>query len=130
MNKSKKLISGDNRNGGGKVGDMMQSPCTISECVQISRGVADDAIADYHQKQGNVQLSISIQVEIIKELLYSSGMITEEDFKKRYLEKAKELQKIQEERIAQIQRESQEANPDVSASMTGEVGDIEIKTEE
>lgn len=111
-------------------GDMMKSPCTITECVQIARGVAEDAIADYHQNQGNVQLSMSIQIEILKELIFSSGMITEEEFRQKYMEKAQELQKIQSERIAQIQREAKEKRPDVSASMTGEVGDIEVKVEE
>lgn len=106
-----------------KAGDMMSSPCSISEAVQISRGVVEDAIADYHRNQGNVQLSMSIQIEIIKELIFSSGMITEEEFRQRYMDKAKELQQIQEQRM-------RGEDPDVTTSMKVEAGDVEVKTEE
>ena len=125
MNGNKKVVAMGGQRQGDKKG-MMQSPCTISECVQIARGVVDDAISDYHQNQGNIQLSMSIQIELLKEILFSSGMITEEEFRQKYMEKAKELQRIQMERMSNLNDEQSK----VTASMTGEVGDIEIKTEE
>lgn len=125
MNGNKKIVNTGERKDAPNQG-VLQSPCTISECVQISRGVVEDAISEYHQNHGNVQLSISIQLEILKEIVFKSGMITEEDFRKKYMEKAQELQRLQAERFSTLKKEE----PNVTASMTGNVGDIEIETEE
>lgn len=75
--------------------NMLNSNVTITECVQISRGVAEDVITDYHKSQGNVQLAMSIQIELIKESLIKAGIITEESFRERYIEEAKKLQEMQ-----------------------------------
>lgn len=99
----------------------MTSPCTIAEAVQIARASAEDVLEDYHRNQGNVQLSTSIQVELLKEALFSSGIITEEEFRERYYKKVKEIQGIQEK---MNQRET-----NVTADMKVEAGDVEIKKE-
>ena len=104
-----------------------QSPCTIAEAVQISRGVADDAIADYHRNQLNVQLAMSLQIEILKEIIFSSGMMTEEEFKVKYMQKAKEIQESQAKMVEEQMSSSQD---DGITSMKVEAGDVEIKVEE
>lgn len=103
----------------------MQSPCTITEAVQIARGVAEDVLTDYHRSQGNMLLSMTIQIDILKELAISSGMITEEEFRNKYMEKAKEIQKMQNDRIA----EALSKDPEVTAAMETKAGDVEIKVE-
>lgn len=106
---------------------MLNTPCTITEAVQIARGVADDAIADYHKKQGNVQLAISLHLEIMKDILISSGMITEEEFKEKYMEKAIAAQRMQESMAREMQRE---VEADTTAQMSTVAGDVEVSIEE
>lgn len=109
--------------GGKKERDAMNSPCTITEAVQIARGVAEDVVSDYHSNQYNIQMSMSLQIEILKEIVISAGMITEEEFRDRYMKKAEEIQKLQMERM-------KKAEDSGITDMRSEAGDIEIKTEE
>lgn len=107
----------------GTAKNMMESNVTITECVQIARGVAEDVVEDYHRTQANVQLSISIQLELLKELVISKGLITEEEFFSKYKAKAKELQEMQ-------MRMRQESVRDSGiAEMPMNAGDVEVKTE-
>lgn len=102
--------------------NMMNSPVTITESVQIARGVAEDVVEDYHKTQGNVQLAISIQLEILKDIVVSAGLITAEEFKERYMNKAKEIQELQMKMMNEVK-------PEVSADMKVQAGDVEINKE-
>ena len=47
----------------------LQTPCTITEATQIARGVAEDVVAEYSQQNSPLQVAISLQVEILKEVV-------------------------------------------------------------
>jgi len=98
-------ISGGNK----KIDDNLKyldSPVTITEAVQIARGVAEDVVNDYHRSAGTVQVAFSLQLEVIKELLISSGMISEDDFRAKYIQQTEVYQKMQEEILSKDIRES------------------------
>lgn len=95
--------------------DMYQSPCSIIEATQIARGVAEDVVAYHMSNSRNLQVAISLQVEIIKEILFKAGLIKEEEFRELYVNKVNEFNKMQEESVA--------GNP----VMEPKVSEIEVK---
>lgn len=107
---------------------LLQSPCSIAEAVQIARGVAEDVVNESQIRMNHVQVAMSLQMEIIKEILISKGLITEEEFKEKYVQRAEEFNamqmKMQEERHDGFDFANSE-NPDMKPS----VGDIEITKE-
>ena len=82
------------------------SPCTIAEAVQIARASAEDVLEDYHRNQGTAYLAMSIQIELLKEVIFSSGMIKEEEFRERYMKKAREIQESQMNQAREAKEES------------------------
>ena len=83
-----------------------EQPCTMKEVVQISRGVAEDVVEDvmsqYQQHQNPLMAAISIQVELIKEVLFKAGVVEAEEFKSLYEEKVKQFQEEQKKRIEEM----------------------------
>ena len=110
----------------------LESPCSITEAVQIARGVAEDVVADYNQQTRPLNVSISLQMEIMKSVLISSGLITEDEFKARYIAMAEDFNKRQEEMIAKDteEEETEEDTPQTpyNPTMSATAGDVEIKT--
>ena len=112
----------------------LNKPCSLSDASQIARGVAEEVVQDYDYNQKHIQISISLQLELIKDILIEKGIITEEEFKEKYLAKAKEFEKLQREAfesaIEKATQDEGEDNPDVGMQLT--VDDIEItqKSEE
>ena len=84
-----------------------EQPCTMKEVVQISRGVAEDVVEDvmsqYQQHQNPLMAAISIQVELIKEVLFKAGVVEAEEFKSLYEEKVKQFQEEQKKRIEEME---------------------------
>ena len=105
-----------------KANDALNSKVTITEAVQIARGVAEDVINDYHRQQASIQLSISIQLDILKELVIEKGLITEEEFKALYMKRAEEISNIQRQKMME------EKNTGV-LDMRMNAGEVEIKEE-
>lgn len=118
----------------------LNSPCTITEAVQIARGVAEDVITDYNHQQSHLQIAISLQIEILKDVVIKSGLITEEDFRRMYNEKAEEFNKMQkaayeqaiaeESEVEDILSESESESPTEkvkSPQMTLKSNDVELK---
>lgn len=103
----------------------LESPCSITEAVQIARGVAEDVVTDYSQNTRPLQVSMSLQMEIMKSVLISSGLISEDEFKARYISMAEEFNKKQEEMIAKSEEE-QESEDNNSPKMSVSTGDVEI----
>lgn len=89
----------------------MNTPCTITEAVQIARGVAEDVVSDYNKSQSTLQISISLQIEILKDIVIKAGLIDEENFRKMYMEKAEEFNRLQQEAFSQNLDEDKEDNP-------------------
>lgn len=100
----------------------LSTPCTITEAAQIARGVAEDVLSDYTKSIGHVQVAMSIQLEMLKDIMISKGLVTEEEFRALYAEQVKEFNEIQQEMI----KERSEATR-VDTDMSGKVHDIEIK---
>lgn len=100
----------------------LSKPCTLTEVVQISQGVAADALADYHAKVSPVTAALSLQIELLMDLLMEKGMITPEEHQQRYMEKVEKFQAIQN-RVKQEQQSKNDPKMDISAN------DIEVKIE-
>lgn len=92
--------------------NQLQSPCTVIEAVQLAQGVAKDAVDNYHKGINPLIVSLSLQVELIKEILMQSNLVTEEDYKERlqkmidkFNEDKAEMMKEYEEKFKQAQQE-------------------------
>lgn len=111
MNKTRKIAGG------------LNTPCTITEAVQISRGVAEDVLAEYQANQQNYQISLSIQVELLKRLVLSKGLISEEEFHGQYMEEVKKIQDMQ-------MKMREESNPSAeNPKMDIQATDIDVQLE-
>lgn len=106
----------------------LQSPCTITEAVQIARGVAEDVVSDYANHSRHLQVALSLQVEILKSIVIKAGLITEDEFKEEYIKQAEEFNKMQEEAFKESEGEHEDT-PDNVTKMDQHVNDIEIVKE-
>lgn len=70
------------------------SPCNIAEAVQIARASAEDVVEDYHKQNAPIQIAISMQLEILKSMLFEAGVISEEEFRTRYVAQAEEFNQM------------------------------------
>lgn len=82
--------------------EVLNKPCTLTEVVQVSRGVVQDELDNYARRTSPLQVSMSLQIEILKSLVIKSGLITEEEFKKIYIEKAEEFNQRQKEMLGDM----------------------------
>lgn len=106
----------------------LQTPCTITEATQIARGVAEDVVAEYSQQNSPLQVAISLQVEILKEVVIGAGLITEDQFREKYMEKAVEFNQRQKEAFEAANPEESDCE-DNSPKMDLKVSDIEVTKE-
>lgn len=106
----------------------LKTPCTIAEAAQISRGVAEDVLKDYQNQTSPLQVSLSLQVEMLKSVLVSAGIITEEEMSKLYMQQVEEFNAMQQ----QMKEEdlNEEEAPAVSSDVKmGQVAnDVEVQT--
>ena len=111
----------------GSIGDIdrLNSPCTIVEAVQLATGVVDDALEDYQRRHSPIQLSMSIQIEILKDLVIKSGLITEEEYHARFLKQVDEVQQMHKSIVSEGSQVD-----DTTVSLTSNTPtEIEIKKE-
>lgn len=65
----------------------LNSYATLTEVVQIARATAEDSVTDYHRNNAMpVRTALSLQVEMLKSLLVSKGIVTEDELKQTYNE--------------------------------------------
>lgn len=102
--------------------DYLNSPCSLSEAVQIARGVAADMLSDYDRDAQHLRIAMSIQVEMIKEILIQANLITEDEFKAQYIKLAKELDTMHKQ-----SQEAQVSNDNPSMKPTA--NEIDVKVE-
>lgn len=102
----------------------LNTPCTITEAAQIARGVAEDVLADYQNHVGYAQVAMSIQVEVIKEILFSSGLVTEDKFKEEYIKRAEEFNKLQKSVLNVTEEDAKE---ETSPRVEVKPNDIEVR---
>lgn len=105
--------------------DPLNSPCTIKEAVQIARAVAEDVITEYLQKFSQVQMAISLQVETLKEELFTQEVISEDKFKERLLVKASEAEEMKKKLYEQKMKEFEDNHTRLSM----DANDIEVEVE-
>lgn len=115
-----------NKNGGEL--RYLQTPCTITEATQIARGVAEDVVAEYIQQNSPLQVAISLQVEILKEVVIEAGLITEDQFREMYMEKAMEFNQRQKKAFEESNTEDSESG-ESSPKMDLKISDIEVTKE-
>lgn len=76
-------------------------PATIAEVIQLARASAEDVcgemLEDYRKRSSGIIMAMTLQLELLKELVISKGMITEEEFEEKYLNAAKEFEDKQRE---------------------------------
>lgn len=87
----------------------LQTPCTIAEAAQIARGVAEDVMTDYNRQESHLKIAMSLQIEILKDIVISAGLITEEEFRAKYMQRAEEFNKMQQEAMLRASEESEES---------------------
>lgn len=102
----------------------LQTPCTITEATQIARGVSEDVVSEYASKESPLKVAMSLQIEILKDVVMRSGLITEDEFRSMYMQKAEEFNQKQKEmmELSHQDNPSDNSNPKVSAK----AGDVEI----
>lgn len=103
--------------------DILNAPCTLTEVVQVARGVVQDEIDNYVRRTSPVQVSLSLQVEILKSIVIGSGLITEEKFRELYMEKAEEFNHRQKEMLEKVE------DPEVATKMVSDSVSIDISEE-
>lgn len=103
----------------------LDSPCSITEAAQIARGVAEDVVSDYSNHVGNLQVAMSLQIELMKDVLFSANIISEEDFRKKYIEAVENFNKMQKEMTTQESMEEESSDCDVD--MSTKISSIEVK---
>lgn len=99
--------------------DRLNEPCTISEAVQISRGVAEDVLSDYRRASANLQIALSLQVEILRALCIEAGIFTEEKFKELYEKRVEEFNNMQSSMLGREENPKMECKP----------SDVEVRVE-
>lgn len=108
----------------------LNTPCTITEATQISRGVAEDVVAEYASQVGHVQVSTSLQLEVIKEILINAGITTEEEIKEKYILRAEEFNRMQEKLRKEAQMKAEdiavEEEDSSNPKMDIKMNDIEV----
>lgn len=101
----------------------LNTPVTITEAVQIARGVAEDVISDYSKHTQPVQVAISLQIELLKKIIFEAGLITEEEFKEMYIAEAADFTKMQQEMLYEEEVSEEDGNPKVAVK----ANDIEVQ---
>lgn len=99
--------------------DQLKSPCTVLEAVQLAQGVCDDSIKNYHEKLNPMLVSLSLQLELLKEMLFEGKPITnvegnvdniyilsEKDFIKRFEDKVEEYNRQRKEFLDTLGKEN------------------------
>lgn len=90
----------------------LKKPCTVLEAVQLAQGVSDDAIRNYHESINPIIVSLSLQIEVLKELLFEEHMVSEHastsillenEFVSRFNQRVDDYNKQKEEAIKVIE---------------------------
>ena len=93
----------------------LNSYATLTEVVQIARATAEDSVTDYHRNNAMpVRTALSLQVEMLKSLLMSKGIVTEDELKQTY-----------NEEVVRFKEALQEENPTSKVKVAFDYSDVE-----
>lgn len=81
--------------------DDLKEPCTILEAVQLAQGVAEDCVSRYHENINPIIVSLSIQIEVLKQMLFEekTGILSENRFQELFQKRVDEYTKQRDEAI-------------------------------
>lgn len=86
--------------------DQLKSPCTVLECAQISQSAAEDAVSNYHQNINPIIVSLSIQIEVLKSMLFESGVIDSKKYEEIFNERVEDYNKMRDETLNKMKEEA------------------------
>lgn len=105
----------------------LNTSVSLAEAVQIARGVAEDVVSDYQQRSKPLQVVTSLQLELIKDIIIKAGLITEEEYHKRYVEQVEEFNAMQRAALGEEEEKEEESSvEDNSPKIDAKVSDIEV----
>lgn len=91
--------------------NQLNSPCTVIEAVQLAQGVAKDAVDQYHRSINPLIVSLSLQVELLKEIIINkANIISEEDYTKQLEERIDQFNKDKEKAMEELRQREEEAS--------------------
>ena len=110
-------------------------PAKLKEVLSISRAVAQDVaseyVEDYRKRSAGVTMALMLQVELLKKLVIEKGLITEEEFNKKYEISAAEFERAQREYIEEqlkVMEDAKKDSPKVDAKVDmNPVGSVDLK---
>lgn len=81
--------------------DDLKEPCTILEAVQLAQGVVEDSVSRYHENINPIIVSLSIQIEVLKQMLFEekTGILSENRFQELFQKRVDEYTKQRDEAI-------------------------------
>ena len=124
-----------------KKNNPLETYCTISECLQIARASAQDiieqVIREYSKETQPQVIATSLQVDVLRNMLFKSGILDEEEFKAEYAKKATEFNELQKKYKESLEKErsTEEEEPtpveveQASPKLSVVANDVEIKKE-
>lgn len=118
----------------------LRLPCTVMEAIQLAESVAKDTIDGYHQNINPIIISLSIQIEVLKDMLMRSQIIeeggvattattpilSEQDFIDKFNERLADYEKKSAEAFKAIEAEI-EAKAQKSSYPSTEVEPMEVE---
>lgn len=110
MNREERRKNGVSKETADKL-ENLKKPCTILEAVQLAQGVSEDSIRNYHESINPIIVSLSIQIEVLKELLFeahqisenaSTSVLLEDEFVTRFNQRVDDYNKQKDEAVKAI----------------------------
>lgn len=94
--------------------EALRQPCTVGEAVQLARAASEDVCGEmldiYKRDSSSLMMAMTLQIELLKDIVISSGLISQEEFDKRYTDSAKEFEEKQREYLkARVESENSKA---------------------
>lgn len=142
MNREERRRTGITKETSDKL-EELKKPCTLLEAVQLAQGVADDKIKDYHNNINPIIVSLTIQIEVLKEMLFKcneegpvthGSIISEQEFIDKFNERVDDYNRQKEEAIKGIQEELNKNNKSpvnnvISIKPEDTTSDVDVKIE-
>jgi len=64
----------------------MKKLCNVGQAVEVAKAAAADAVEDYHKQNFGLLASISVNIELLKSILFANNLITEEQYSEKFEE--------------------------------------------
>lgn len=95
--------------------DINDLPCNLSEVIRIAKSVSEDSLKDYHNTLSPMLISVSLQLEMLKSVLFDANVISEEEYNEKFSMKVDEFNKDREKILEELSSTmNKEANADAS----------------